>query len=129
MSSNRALWAVQIVFGLYFIFVGISHFIVPDGLPGQMEWMYELSDGLHLASGTAEILGGLGLILPGLTKIRTDLTAWAAFGLSAVMIGAAIWHAGRGEPSNIFLNVVIAAIMGYVGYARMRVTPLRTSVA
>jgi uncharacterized membrane protein len=127
MSNNKTLWGVQVVFGLYFIFVGISHFIVPDGLPGPMEWMYELSDGLHIASGTAEILGGLGLILPGLTKIRTELTHWAAFGLAAVMIGAAIWHAGRGEPSNIFLNVVIAAIMGYVGYARMKVTPLTAS--
>ena len=127
MSSNRTLWAIQIVFGVYFIFVGISHFIVPDGLPAQMEWMYELSDGLHIASGTAEILGGLGLILPGLTKIRPELTSWAAFGLTVVMLGAAIWHAGRGEPSNIILNLVIASIMGYLGYARMRVTPLASS--
>lgn len=129
MSSNKTLWALQAVFGAYFIFTGISHFIVPDGLPGPMEWMYELSDGLHIASGSAEILGGLGLILPGVTKIRTELTAWAAFGLAAVMVGAAIWHAGRGEPSNILLNLVIATIMGYVGYARMKVTPLATADA
>ena len=127
MSSNRTLWAIQIVFGVYFIAVGISHFIVPDGLPAQMEWMYELADGLHIASGTAEILGGLGLILPGLTKIRPELTSWAAFGLTVVMLGAAIWHAGRGEPSNIILNLVIASIMGYLGYARMRVTPLASA--
>ena len=124
MSSNRTLWILQIVFGLYFVFVGVMHFIVPDGLPELMSWMYELSDGLHIASGAAEILGGLGLILPGLTKIRPELTVAAAFGLVAVMVGAAIWHASRGEPANIVNNIVLAAIVGYIGYARWKLTPL-----
>ena len=124
MGSNRTLWILQIVFGVYFVAVGVMHFIVPDGLPGLMEWMYELSDGLHVVSGIAEILGGLGLILPGLTKIMPNLTVLAAFGLVAVMIGAAIWHISRGEGANIANNVVLAAIVGYVGYARWKVTPL-----
>ncbi len=124
LTSNRTLWILQTVFGVYFVAVGILHFIVPEGLPNLMSWMYELSDGLHVASGIAEILGGLGLILPGLTRIYPDLTVLAGFGLVAVMIGAAIWHAGRGEPSNIVNNVVLAALVGYVGYARWKVTPL-----
>lgn len=124
MWSNRTIWVLQIVFGVYFVAVGVLHFIVPEGLPDLMSWMYELSDGLHLASGIAEILGGLGLLLPGLTKTFPNLTVLAAFGLVAVMIGAAIWHVGRGEGSNIVNNVVFAAIMGYIGYARWKVTPL-----
>lgn len=124
MRSNRTLWILQVVFGLYFIFVGVIHFIVPDGLPALMGWMYDLSDGLHIISGSAEILGGIGLILPGLTKIRPELTVAAAFGLVAVMVGAAVWHATRGEPANIANNVVLAAIVGYIGYARWKLTPL-----
>lgn len=124
MNANRVLWVLQIVFGVYFVFVGISHFIVPDNLPGPMEWMYDLSDGLHAVSGTAEILGGLGLILPGLTKIQPGLTVWAATGLVIVMIGAAIWHIDRAEPGNVVFNLVIAAILGYVAYARWRSAPL-----
>jgi uncharacterized membrane protein len=124
MGSNRLLWVLQIVFGVYFLAVGILHFIVPEGLPDLMSWMYDLSDGLHVASGIAEILGGLGLILPGLTKILPDLTVLAGFGLAVVMIGAAIWHGSRGETSNIANNVVLAVIVGYIGYARWRVTPL-----
>jgi len=124
LRSHRLLWILQIVFGAYFVAVGVLHFIVPDGLPDLMSWMYELSDGLHVASGIAEILGGLGLILPGLTRIYPNLTVLAAFGLVVVMIGAAIWHAGRGEPSNMVNNVVLAAIMAFVGYARWKVTPL-----
>lgn len=121
---NRLLWTLQIVFGIYFLAIGIMHFVVPDGLPGPMEWMYELSDTLHVVSGVAEILGGLGLILPGLTGIRPELTVWAAAGLVVVMLGAAIWHVGRGEITNIVLNLVIAAILGYIAYGRAVKSPL-----
>ncbi len=126
MTSNRTLWILQWVFGLYFIGVGITHFTVPEGLPAMMGWMYDLSDGLHLASGTAEILGGLGLILPGLTKIRPELTRLAAGGLVLVMIGAAIWHLGQEDQmQNVVFNVVIAAFMAWIAYGRTK-NPLTT---
>ena len=56
MRSHRLLWILQFVFGVYFVAVGVLHFIVPDGLPDLMSWMYELSDGLHVASGIAEMV-------------------------------------------------------------------------
>ena len=126
---NKLLWVLQIVLGLYFIAVGVLHFIVPDGLPAQMDWMYDLPDTLHTLSGIAEILGGLGLILPALTGIRPELVAYAAFGLALVMVGAAIWHVGRGEATQVVLNVVNIAVLGFVGFARLRLRPLpaRTS--
>lgn len=121
---NRFLWVLQIFFGLSFVAIGVTHFVVPTGLPDLMSWMYELPTTLHVTAGIAEVLGGLGLILPGLTKIRTELTALAATGLGAVMIGAVIWHAGRGEASQIVTNVILAAAMGFIAYSRWRVTPL-----
>jgi len=124
MNRNRILWILQILFGVYFIGVGISHFVVPDGLPGPMEWMYDLSDGLHAVAGTAEILGGIGLIVPALTKIQPRLVPMAAAGLVVVMLGAAIWHIGRGEPSNAVQNVIIGAILGYIAYGRYRLEPI-----
>jgi uncharacterized membrane protein len=124
MYSNRTLWILQIAFGVYFVVTGVMHFALPEGLPGPMEWMYDLSDRLHLFSGTAEILGGLGLILPGLTKIQPKLTVLAAEGLILVMIGAAIWHGGRGEVSNIVQNILIAAFMAWIAYGRAKKTPL-----
>ena len=68
---NILLWVLQIVFGVYFTAVGIMHFIVPPGLPDMMAWMYDLPVWLHYVSGIAEILGGLGLILPALFRIQT----------------------------------------------------------
>ena len=121
---NITLWILQILFGIYFIAIGIMHFIVPDGLPAPMSWMYDLSPTLHVISGTAEILGGLGLILPGLTKIQTRLTPLAASGLALVMVGAAVYHVTRGEIQNIFLNLIIAGIMAFIAYGRFKLAPL-----
>ena len=129
MGHHRVLTILQWILGLYFIYVGVMHFIVPDGLPEMMGWMYELSDTLHWVSGAAEILGGLGLILPGLTKIQPQLTAWAAGGLMVVMAGALIWHANRGETQSIAFNVVLFVILGYIAYGRAKLAPYETVAA
>ena len=125
---NRALWIGQILLGVYFVAVGVMHCIVPDGLPDQMAWMYDLSTGLHVVSGVAEILGGLGLILPAVTGIRTELVPLAASGLALVMVGAIVYHIGRSETQNIFFNVVLIAILGFIAYGRFRLHP-HTSTA
>ena len=121
---NIALWILQVLLGVYFVFIGVTHFTLPPNLPAQMSWMYELSPTLHWFSGTAEILGGLGLILPGLTKIQTRLTPLAGAGLVLVMAGALSWHLQRGEMQNIGLNIILAVLVGFVAYGRWRLSPL-----
>jgi putative oxidoreductase len=121
---NILLWVLQIVFGLYFLAVGVLHFVVPPGLPAQMAWMYDLSTPLHTVSGLAEILGGLGLILPAITRIQTRLVVWAAAGLALVMLFATIWHIPRGEYMNMVLTLVNAVIMIFIAYGRARLAPL-----
>jgi uncharacterized membrane protein YphA (DoxX/SURF4 family) len=117
---NIVLWILQIVLGLYFISVGISHFIVPPGLPAPMAWMYDLPPLLHYLSGTAEILGGLGLILPGVFRIQTRLIPLAAIGLILVMAGAAVFHLARGEYSNIVQNIILAIFLAIIAYGRTK---------
>ena len=120
---NKALWVLQILLGVYFVAVGVMHFVVPPDLPAVMSWMYELSDTLHAISGTAEILGGLGLILPAVTGIRTELVPLAGAGLALVMVGAAIYHLPRGEMQNIVLNLVLVGLLAFVAYGRWRLHP------
>jgi uncharacterized membrane protein YphA (DoxX/SURF4 family) len=124
MNHNRVLWVLQWVFGLYFISIGVTHLIVPEGLPEVISWMYDLDDTVHFVAGAAEILGGLGLILPGLTGVMPQLTPVAAAGLALIMVGAIIWHAGRGEVLQIGNNVFLLAVMAYVAYGRWRLSPL-----
>lgn len=122
--QNKILWTLQWIFGIYFVAVGVMHFIVPEGLPGPMSWMYDLSDSLHMVAGTAEILGGLGLLLPGLTKIAPKLTVFAALGLAIVMLGAITWHLGREEAQQIALNVIMIIALLYIAYGRWKLSPL-----
>ncbi len=118
------LWILQWLFGAYFLITGVMHFLVPPGLPAAMGWMYELSTGLHYISGTAEILGGLGLIVPGLTKIKTWLTPLAGLGLVLVMAGAMVFHIQRGEVVNIGMNLILAAVSAFIAYGRWKLQPL-----
>jgi uncharacterized membrane protein YphA (DoxX/SURF4 family) len=121
---NIALWILQIILGIYFFFIGILHFIIPPNLPAPMAWMYGLSPTLHWISGTAEILGGLGLILPAVTRIQTRLVPLAAAGLSLVMILAIFFHLSRGDYQNLVTNIILAALTAFVAYGRWKLVPL-----
>lgn len=121
---NRALWILQVVFGIYFIAIGILHFIVPDGLPSPMSWMYDMSTGLHIVAGTLEILGGVGLIVPAALRILPFLTPLAGAGLAVLMIAAAAWHGQQEQFSNIPQNLIIAALLAFIAYGRWKIAPL-----
>jgi uncharacterized membrane protein len=121
---HATTWLLQSILGLAFLIIGALHLLLPAGLPGPLDWMYELSTAAHVLSGVVEILGGLGLLLPGLTRIRPELTPLAAGGLAIVMVFAAAWHVSQGEPSRIASNVVLALLLSAVAYVRWRRHPL-----
>jgi uncharacterized membrane protein len=121
---HRFAWVVQIVLGVYFVVIGVMHFAVPEGLPDQMAWMYDLPTWLHVVSGTAEILGGLGLVLPAATRVRPHLTPLAAAGLATVMVGAALWHVPRGEMPNVALTLAVAVVLLWLAWVRWRSHPI-----
>lgn len=121
---HRFAWVLQLVLGVYFVAIAVMHFAVPEGLPEQMAWMYELPTWLHLASGTAEILGGLGLVLPAATRIRPQLTPLAAAGLAVVMVLAALWHVPRGEIPNVALSLGLAVVLLRLARVRWQLHPI-----
>ena len=126
---NIVLWVLQVLLGIFFLYNGAVHFILPQGLPPQMAWMYDLAPALHYFSGTAQILAAFGLILPGIFKIQTRLTVYAALGLVLVMLSAAVWHFTRGEIQNAVMNLIIAALAGFVAYGRWKLKPLKDKAA
>jgi hypothetical protein len=73
----------------------------------NMKWVEDFSAGTIKLIGTAELLGALGLILPGAFDIAPVLVPLAATGLAVLMLGAAITHARRREPQSIVINAVL----------------------
>jgi hypothetical protein len=65
---------------------------------------------LFIFIGVCEFLGGSGLILPAMNGVKPKLTPFAAFGLTLVMILAAVFHIVRGEYNFVPINVVLGGV-------------------
>ena len=89
---NILLWIIQILLALVFLFAGGTKLVLSTETLASMSppnaimlpgWFLKFI-------GLCEVLGALGLILPGLLRRQQHLTAWAALGLTIIMIGAVV---------------------------------------
>ena len=89
---NIVLWIIQILLALMFLFAGGTKLVLPlDVLKSMGSPNQVVLPGLLLRFiGVCEVLGALGLVLPGLLRIRPGLTPLAAAGLLIIMIGAVV---------------------------------------
>ncbi len=83
-----------------------------------------LPPALNTFIGICELLGAIGLILPGITGIMPWLTSLAAVGLAIIMLGAAVTHLSRHENSSGVLTVALVALCVIVAYTRSFTVPL-----
>ena len=116
-----ALWVLQVLLGLLFVFAGGSKLVMPIE---EMTKEVAMPGWFLRGIGVCELLGGLGLILPGLFRFGTGLTPLAAAGLVIIMIGATavtVMYMGVGMGLVPFIVGVLAA---FVAYGRWRVAPL-----
>jgi hypothetical protein len=121
------LWFIQALLALLFLFAGGTKLVLPldvmksMGSPNQI-----LLPGLLIRFlGVVEVLGALGLILPGLLRIKPGLTPLAAAGLTVIMIGAvALTIAGDGVAAALF-PFVTGLLTAFVAYGRWRLAPHR----
>ncbi len=112
MRFNRTLWVIQGVLAALFGFAGAMKLVMPiDAMQGPVAL-----PGLFLRFiGTAEVLGAVGLIVPGLLGIRTATTPLAAAGLAIIMVGAVTLSViSMGAASAIVPFVVGLLLIGVV---------------
>jgi uncharacterized membrane protein YphA (DoxX/SURF4 family) len=117
---NILLWIIQILLALLFLFAGgIKLVIPPDKLQAQAPpGAIHFPGWFLIFIGVCEVLGGLGLILPGLTRTRKGLTALAALGLTIIMIGAVIVSViGQGISAAI-MPLIVGLLCAFVAYGR-----------
>src|SRR4029079_7197851 len=117
---NILLWIIQILVGILFLFAGGTKFYYTiqqmrdAGHPNQIlfpGWF------IHFI-GVCEILGALGLVLPGLLRIKPQLTALAAIGLTIIMIGAVVVTFMTFGIGGAIGNLVICLLCAFVAYGR-----------
>ena len=122
---NAILWTAQVLLALLFVFAGAMKLVAsPEMLKGpgiQFPVLF-----LRFI-GVCELAGGLGLILPGLLRIRTGLTPLAAAGLVVIMIGATATTLVGGMGAGALVPFVVGLLAAGIGYGRTRRVPLRTA--
>jgi uncharacterized membrane protein YphA (DoxX/SURF4 family) len=115
---NVLLWILQALLSLIFLFAGGSKLVM------STEAMEKMSppNSIHMPGlfikfiGVCEVLGALGLVLPGITNIRRSLTPLAALALIVIMIGAVVvtvMGPGFGVAIPPLITGVLLAVVAY----------------
>jgi DoxX-like family len=112
---NKALWIVQALLAAIFLFAGGIKLILPiEEMTKQIP-----VPGLFLRFiAVCEVLGALGLILPGLSGVRPGLTPLAAAGLVIIMIGATVVTLATDGIALALIPLVVGLLSAFVAYGR-----------
>jgi uncharacterized membrane protein YphA (DoxX/SURF4 family) len=115
-KANVRLWIVQGLLALLFLFAGGMKLTMPVEALAQQS---QLPGAFMQFIGVCEVCGALGLILPGLFRIRTELTPLAAAGLVIIMIGATVVTLLQGQSAPALVPVVVGSLASYVVRGRL----------
>ncbi|MFB7893045.1 DoxX family protein [Microbacterium sp. NPDC056044] len=114
-----ALWILNGLLALAFIGAGAMKVARPKSalVANGMGWADDFADPTVKLIGAAEVVGGIGLILPLLTGVAPILTPIAAAALTVVMVGAIAVHVRRKEnPTPSVVLAVLSAVSAVIGF-------------
>lgn len=116
-TATALLWTVQVLLALIFLFAGGMKLIVPvEVIIAQMP--LKLSGLFVHFIGVCEVAGALGLVLPGLARIRRELTPLAAWALALEMLGATGYTLLGGGGASALFPLVVCLLCLAVAYGR-----------
>jgi len=105
------LWIFQFLLAFVFIYHGWLMLALPEPTEqARLSYIRAIPVGLRWFTGTAELLGGVGLVLPWLTGLLPRLTSLAAGGLCMLLVGAITFHIHFKEYANIVFNLTLLAL-------------------
>lgn len=119
------LWFVQGLLALTFVGTGIWKLATPiPQLAAMIPWAGQVSPGLLYATAVFDGLGGLGVLLPSVTRIKPGLTVLAALGCAALQASAIVFHLSRREAANTPFNFLLVALALFVAWGRRSKAPI-----
>ena len=129
ITRNGVLWALQILWGFFFVGSGFGKVLLYDGAlyaqaPRAVAWYAAVPQPLIVFIGVCEVLGGVGLILPAIARFKPKLTPLAAAGLALTMVLAAGFHVMRGEYALVPANLVLGGAAVFIAVGRSSQRPI-----
>ena len=118
---NTVLWIVQGLLAIVYLVAGGSKLVMSIE---EMTKDVALPGAFLRFLGVSEVLGAVGLILPGLLGIRPGLTPLAAAGLVLIMIGATVITMATMGVVMALIPLVVGLLAAFVAYGRWRLAPL-----
>lgn len=122
---NICLWITQVLLSLMFIMTGAMKVMQSiDQLVTSLPWVKDSSVFLVRFIGISELLGGIGILIPSILRIKPKLSVLAAIGLSTVMLLAMVFHISRGEGQVLGMNATILCMALFVAWGRNKKAPI-----
>lgn len=119
-ASRIALWIVQGVLAALFLFAGGFKLVMPMA---DLARVSPLPPEFLKFIGAWEVLGALGLVLPGLFRVKLGLTALAATGLVVIMVGAVVVTAMTLNLPSAGFPLLVAVLATVVALGRRSPSP------
>lgn len=120
-----SLWVTQALLGLVFAGTGLWKLLTPiPRLAAMIPWAGQVPAAFLYMTAAVDLLGGLGVVLPSLTRIKPGLTVLAALGCAALQVSAILFHVSRGESANTPFNFLLVGLSLFVAWGRRTRAPL-----
>src|SRR6478735_9781933 len=124
-ALSISLWVVQALLGVLFVATGVWKLLTPIAqLSTMIPWAGQVSPGFLAAIAIIDLLGGVGVVLPALSRIKPGLTTLAALGCALLQVCAAVFHLSRGEGANTPFNFVLIGLSLFVAWGRHYKAPI-----
>lgn len=125
-AMHITLWVVQVLLAAMFLLSGFMKVSMPiEKLAAMLPWATTVPAVLVRFIGLSELLGGLGLLLPSMLRIKPALTAWAGLGLATIMLLAIPFHISRSETPMIGMNAIFMVLALFVAWGRWKKAPIQ----
>jgi uncharacterized membrane protein YphA (DoxX/SURF4 family) len=117
---NVTLWILQALLAVAFAGAGLMKLALDKKVLADkgMGFVDDVSPGFVKVLGAAELLGAIGVVVPGIVHIAPILVPVAATCLAVVMGGAIVVHIRRNERTAILAPVVLLVIAVAVAWGR-----------
>jgi uncharacterized membrane protein len=111
-----ALLISRILLALLLLSGAVMKWLPIEQISETMPWTGELPEIAVRLLGVVDLLGAIGLLVPGMLGWNKYWTVAAAVGVAALMVSAIVFHVIRGEVEVIGINIFAGIVALFVAW-------------